>query len=107
VKFSTFAQVVAPGDFRGGEGGLLLKDVLEQRGGRYEHHHVLPERARKDLRRLAELTSNRELAEIAEAPSILISLEHLRQLDPNTTRIRVGSRVDREASDGPLPGFDR
>jgi len=68
---------------------------------------VLPERARGDLRRLADLTSDKKLAEVAEAPFILISLEHLRHLDPETTRVYLGSRIDREEGDGPLPGFDR
>ncbi|WP_261569254.1 hypothetical protein [Frankia gtarii] len=108
MKFSTFAHVVSPDDIRGGEGGRLLKDLLEESGGRYEHRHVLPDRAKNDIRKLAEATSNPGLAEIAEKSEIVISLEHLRDLDPNTTRIRIGARVDREDSDPrPLPGFDR
>jgi hypothetical protein len=107
MKFSTYAQVVKPDDFRGGAGGILLKDLIEQNGGRYEHVHILSEKAKKDLRRLAELTSNQELAKIADRSSIAISLEHLRGLDPDTTRIRVGSWIQREATDGDLPGFDR
>lgn len=106
MKFTTFARPVSLDDFLGGVGGLLLRDVLEENGGQYEHRFVLAERPRNDIRKLAELTSDPELAAIADAPSILISLEHLRGLDPDVTRVRIGAEVTREETDGPLPGFD-
>ncbi|ADP81167.1 hypothetical protein [Pseudofrankia inefficax] len=107
MRYSTYAHVVSPDDFRGGVGGLLLRDVLDENDGRYEHLLRLSERARKDLRELARLTGNGELARIADADATVVSLEHLRHLDPDTTRIRIGSEVTREPGDGPLPGFDR
>lgn len=107
MKFTTYAEVLTPDHPFANAPGHLLKDVIDRHGGRYEVRHDLPSKTREDLRRLAEITSDKKLAEIAEKPWILISLEHLRHHDPNTTRIVFGSRINREPGDGPLPGFDR
>jgi hypothetical protein len=108
VKFSTFAEVLTPDHPDAGSPGLLLKDVLAESGGRYEYHMVFAEGVKAHYRKWAAAASASEIANIAETGSITISLEHLRGLDPETTRIVVGTRIDREPSDGDhLPGVDR
>jgi hypothetical protein len=109
MKFSTYADALTPDHPRAKEGaqGELLKDILDRHDGRYELRLELPEKFKDDLRRLAELTSDKKLAEIADAPSVIVPLDHLRHLDPNADRIVYGARISREPGDGPLPGFDR
>jgi hypothetical protein len=114
MKFSTYAdvltsdhpmaQALANGYKR--QPGTLLQDILSKNGGRYEVTNELPLKFREDLRRLAELTSDEQLATLADQTEVKISLEHLRQHDPRSTRIVYGCRLDREPGDGDLPGFD-
>jgi hypothetical protein len=80
--------------------------VLRQTGDRYQVVLDLPLRFRDDIRRLASATDDPRLAAVADEDSIRISLAHLRGLDPDSTVITYGCRVDREPGDGHLPGFD-
>jgi hypothetical protein len=114
MKFSTYAEVLTPDHpmaqaYAQGykkNPGTLLQDLLRQTGGRYEVTIELPLKFRDDLRRLATLTSDQNLSELATQKEIKVSLEHLRQHDPRTTRIVYGCSLDREPGDGDLPGFD-
>jgi hypothetical protein len=106
VRCWTYAYVVSTDDHWGGIGGLLLRDVLADSEGRYEHRLQLPERTRNRLREWARLTGDSKPAQIADADTTTISLEHLRHLDPDTTRIRIGLEISREPGDGPLPDPD-
>jgi hypothetical protein len=106
VRYSTYGRVVSPDDPWGGVGGLLLRDVLADSGGRYEHRIPLPDRTKNRLRKLAQLTSDPTPAKIAGVGMVVVSLEHLRHLDPDTTRVRVGFEIRREPGDGPMPGDD-
>lgn len=115
VKFQTYAEVltadhpltqaIANGTKK--TRGALLRDILHETGGRYEITVEMPHRMREDLRRMASLTSDDRLADFADQTEVTISLEHLRQHDPNTTRIVYGCRLSREPEDGELPGIDR
>lgn len=64
--------------------GQRLADVLEETGGAYEVEIRIPEDLRRDLRRVAELSSDAELLAIADRGRALVSLEHLRGVDPQT-----------------------
>lgn len=115
MKFSTYAEVLtsdhpmAQAHARGikKNPGALLQDILRETGGRYEVTVEMPLKFRDDIRRMASLTSNSQLAALADQAEVKISLEHLREHDPRTTRIVYGCRLDREPEDGALPGFDR
>lgn len=107
MKFTTFAYVTSPDDPLGGVGGYLLKDLIADNDGQYVHRYILPDRTKERLRKFAEATSSPALAEIADRPVIYISFEHLRGLDPETTRVRIGSEVRRESGDPSINGLDR
>jgi hypothetical protein len=67
-----------------GPPGLLLADVLRRTGGVYATTTPLSPRLRDDIREIAELTSDAELLAIANLTEVPVSLEHLRDLDPQT-----------------------
>ncbi|TKK88134.1 hypothetical protein FDA94_14535 [Herbidospora galbida] len=114
MKFSTYAEVFtsehplaeayARGQMR--VPGHLLQDVLDETGGRYEVTIEIGFRMKKALRLAAEATRDERLATLAEQTEVTVSLEHLRQHDPLSTRIVYGCSLDREPTDGDLPGFD-
>src|SRR5258705_10315288 len=70
--------------------GRLLSEYLEETGGRYEFALPMPDTLRASLRAVAALSNDSGLASAAEADVTMISLEHLRGLDPAATRIIVG-----------------
>jgi hypothetical protein len=114
MRFSTYAEVLTPdhplskahADGFKRTPGHLLGDVLRETGGRYEVETDIPLRAREEFRRLASQTGDSQLAALAGAKSIRISLEHLRGCDPDSTRIVYGYQLHRESGDGHLPGLD-
>ena len=75
------------------EPGVVIADVLQRTGGAYETTTRLTPKFREDIREIAELTSDDELLRIAEFPEVPVSLEHFRDVDPQT-RILVGYRLD-------------
>ncbi|WP_157521710.1 hypothetical protein [Herbidospora cretacea] len=110
MKFSTYAEVLTP-EHPLAEGqmkkpGHLLKDVLDETGGRYELTVEVGFRMQKTLRLAAEATGDERLADLAQQTEVTVSLEHLRRHDPLSTRIVYGCRLDREPADGDLPEFD-
>jgi hypothetical protein len=82
------------------EPGVVLGDVLRRTGGVYATTTRLTPKSREDLREIAELTSDDELLRVAERPEVPVSLEHLRQVDPQT-RILVGYRLDVTPAESP------
>lgn len=81
--------------------GILLQDILQKNGGVYETKIGLSDRFREQIRKVALLTSDDELLRIADLPEVTISLQHLRGVDPYTTRIACGCSLDytKEESD--------
>ena len=82
------------------EPGVVLGDVLRRTGGVYETTTRLTPKSREDIREIAELTSDDELLRVSERPEVPVSLEHLRQVDPQT-RIVVGYRLDVTPAESP------
>ncbi len=82
------------------EPGAVLGDVLRRTGGVYETTTQLTPKSREDIREIAELTSDDELLAVSELPEVPVSLEHLRQADPQT-RIVVGYRLDVTPAESP------
>jgi hypothetical protein len=114
MKFETFAEVFSADHpmmevYRNGfmkTPGILLRDYLEQSGGRYETVQEVPARLRERVRQLAERNGDADMAAIARIEKVQISLEHLRGYDPDTTRIVVGTRLHAEQGDGELEPFN-
>lgn len=82
------------------EPGVVLGDILQRTGGVYETTTRLTPKSREDIREIAELTSDDELLAVSELPEVPVSLEHLRQADPQT-RIVVGYRLDVTPAESP------
>jgi hypothetical protein len=70
--------------------GRLLRDALNDAGGQYEFAADLPDKLIVDVRKAAAMSVDPTLAEVARTGKIWISLEHLRDLDPDATRITYG-----------------
>jgi hypothetical protein len=70
------------------------RDYLDESGGAYEFRMLVSEDLRAKLHQVASMTADQSLAEVAAATESVISLEHLRDLDPNATRIVCGQRLD-------------
>jgi hypothetical protein len=109
ASFTTYAEVLGPDHslmmmYRKGitkvAPGDVLENVLRRTGGAYETTTPLSAKHRADIREVAELTSDEQLLRIAELPEVPVSLEHFRQLDPQT-RIVIGSRLDISPAETP------
>jgi hypothetical protein len=85
VAFRTYAEVLGP------DHPLMKihKTSVRWRPSRY-----------RPVREIAELTSDEELRRIADLPEVPVSLEHLRQVDPQT-RILIGYRLDGTPAESP------
>lgn len=101
-RFSTYAEVLTPdhvtwkayiAGIRKTPPGVLLKEILKRTGGVYENKLELTENFREQVRKLAQLTGDKELRELAKLPAVTISLEHLRDVDPET-RIVCGYQLN-------------
>ena len=82
------------------EPGVVLGDVLRRTGGVYETTTRLTPKFREDIREIAELASDDQLLRIAELAEVPVSLEDLRQVDPQT-RILIGYRLDVTPAESP------
>jgi hypothetical protein len=82
------------------EPGVVLADVFQRTGGAYETMTRLTPKFREDIREIAELTSDDELFRVAELPEVPVSLEHFRDVDPQT-RILAGYRLDVTPAESP------
>jgi hypothetical protein len=108
-RFSTYAEVLTPDHVQwevharglGREPGLVLRDVLDRNGGRYETTLSVADRLREQARICAEVSGDEEMARIADLPEVTISLEHLRGLDLGTRIVcgyELGDFTDAERS---------
>ncbi|TKV61545.1 hypothetical protein FDO65_08245 [Nakamurella flava] len=97
-RFRTHAEVVTPEMAReraaGGSpnpDGRLLDEVLAETGGRYQYlMDDLPDRVTADLRRFVEDTGDPVAREALDRGRVVVPFEHLRGLDPGSTRIVLG-----------------
>lgn len=83
--------------------GVPIKEILQRTGGVYENRLEMSDAFREKLRTAGQLPGNEALLEIAEQPTVKISLEHLRGVDPNT-RIIVGYGIEYADGEGELLG---
>ena len=79
--------------------GVPIKEILQRTGGVYENRLEMSDAFREKLRTAGQLPGNEALLEIAEQPTVKISLEHLRGVDPNT-RIIVGYGIEYADGEG-------
>jgi hypothetical protein len=86
--------------------GHLLRDLLEKSGGKYVVEGDMGDEVRKAAQNVARATGDKNLAAMAANKTYPISLEHLRGLDPDTTRIVYGFRLVKEAGDGRIGGLE-
>lgn len=102
ATFASYAEVLTPehtqykmyaAGIRKNPPGRLLSDVLAQTHGVWEIELTLPIDVQDNLRRAAELSGDRALLQIASLSKVPVSLAHLRDLNPETTRIVLGHRV--------------
>lgn len=96
----TYAEVVTPEIARelaaaGGPHpeGRLLGDVLDETGGSYVFDGDIPDRVMAGLRRHVNEVDDPAARRILQTGRLVIPFEHLRGLDPATTRIRIGFSV--------------
>jgi hypothetical protein len=100
MKIHKSALAWSPGRYRPAEfdqlmraePGVVLGDVLRRTGGTYETTTRMTTKFREDIREIAERSSDGQLLRIAELAEVPVSLEHLRQVDPQT-RILIGYRL--------------
>jgi hypothetical protein len=98
ASFGTFAEVVTPDSITSAAyaagvtknpPGVPIKEILKRTGGVYENKLELPKKLREEVRTVARLTGDEELMRVAELSMVTVSLEHFRDVDPET-RIYLG-----------------
>jgi len=114
ARFYTYAEVLTPDHVQwevharglgcGREPGLVLQEVLDRNGGRYENTMPVSDGVREQARICAQVSGDEEITRIAGLSEVTISLEHLRGLDPST-RIVCGHGLGgfTDAERGRLP----
>jgi hypothetical protein len=114
ARFYTYAEVLSPDHVQwevharglgcGRAPGLVLQEVLDRNGGRYETTLPVSDGIREQARICAQVSGDEEMARIASLSGVTISLEHLRGLDPGTRIVcGYGLRDFTEAARGRLP----
>lgn len=97
ATFRVYAKVLTPEDqsmkaYAAGilrrHPGVTLHDLLKRSGGAYETKLYVPPLIRERLQQVGELTSDKHLLTVSELSEVPVSLEHLRDVDPQT-RIMV------------------
>jgi hypothetical protein len=73
--------------------GMLLRDILKKVDSDWNTTVDLPKPLRDDIQRVAELSNDRHLLEIATKTELPVSLKHLRDADPDTTWVALGTRL--------------
>lgn len=117
MKLTTYAEVFGPdhplwqayvSGFKKTP-GHLLKDLLEETNGRYEVDTVLADVFLQQLREeVAKASARRQIPDSAITAAlasgrIVVPFEHLRGLDPETTRIVYGCRFEPTDRTDPAP----
>jgi hypothetical protein len=115
AKFVTYAEILTPdhiqwqaykSGIKKNPPGVVLKDILERTGGTYEIRIDLSQATRDQVRRVAELTADEELLSVANQTAVTVSLDHLRDVDPQT-RIVCGYRLDYTAEESERLGLNQ
>ena len=111
AELIVYADVLTPDDprmmaFRDGDTkmppGTLLRDILKFADADWNTTVTLNEAFKADIRRVGALTHDHHLLGLAEKPMHEVSLDHVRDADPQTTWVRVGARLDHSDEDNRL-----
>jgi hypothetical protein len=114
ARFTTFAEILTPDllPWKAYQAGIvknppgqLLKDILDYTKGVYALKLDLREDVKDQMRKIANVSSDPELLRITRLAQVTVSLEHLRDLDPETTRIVCGYRFDVNPNESELAGL--
>jgi hypothetical protein len=114
ATFRTYAEILTPdhvqwvgykAGIRKSPPGIPLKEILDKNGGAYEMKMTLSDEFRQQVRRVAELSGDKELTELAGRTEVTISLEDLRHVDPQT-RIVTGITLDYTAEESERLGLN-
>jgi hypothetical protein len=111
ARLYTYAEVLTPDHTQwqvharglgcGHEPGLVLQEVLDRNGGRYQTTMPMSEDIREQARICAQVSGDEEIAQIASLSEVTVSLEHLRDLDLSTRIVcgyGLGNFTDAECS---------
>lgn len=124
ATFRTYAEILTPDmaqakAYAAGKTsrppGRLLREYLDLSGGKYEFRMCLSAHLSAEIQAVAVLSGDPALGRLTEGTEIAISLEHLRELDPDRTRVVCGMGVEYtqaearqlRAVDPPAPLQDR
>jgi hypothetical protein len=100
ARLQPYAEVVGaeeltgPLNATGMSPGRPLREYVDMSRGTYVLDMPVPPVDRHRLRKVAEMSGDASLQEIATAGTVSISLEHLRSHDTDKTRVRVGYKID-------------
>jgi hypothetical protein len=100
ARLQSYAEVVGaeeltgPLNATGMSPGRPLREYVDLSRGTYVLDMPVPPVDRQRLHKVAELSGDASLQEIATAGTVSISLEHLRNHDTDKTRVRVGYKID-------------
>ena|SRR5271166_4604606 len=115
ATFYTYAEVLTPDHvswvayvtgIKKNPPGVPINEILKRTGGVYEDRLEMKEEFREELRNVGRLTGNQELLAIAKLPTVNISLQHLRDVDPRT-RIVVGYGLNYTPEESERFGLNR
>jgi hypothetical protein len=93
AEFSSYAEIVTPehplqkmyaAGISSRPPGRRLSDILAETGGVYQMDLPIARKMRKDIRQVAELSSDKELLAIADRGTFPVSFEEFRGKDPET-----------------------
>ena len=110
ATFTTYAEIFTPDHplaekYEAGikkSAGLLLAVVLRNCGGVYDTKVGLSNRFRDEVRRLGQASGDERLLDLAAQSEVVVSLEHLRYVDPAATRVVIGYRISYTPEDNQL-----
>lgn len=113
AKFTTFADVLTSDSISWAAytsgvtkkaPGVTIREILKRNGGVYVNRLEMRDDFREQLRTAGRLPGNEDLLEVADRPTIDISLEHLRDVGLDT-RIIVGYGIEYTDEEGEQLGL--
>jgi hypothetical protein len=100
ARLQTFAEIVGSDELSsplgetGRSPGRPLREYIELADDAYVYNMPVPSVDRQRMHGIAKLDGNEGLRGIATVGSVPISLDHLRDSDPDKTLVRVGYKIN-------------